>query len=270
MKTQPIFIVILSVVCASILWFSASTWHEKIRNAGGTTTQQDGVIQEPIGENETPVKKTPPVKKLSVDNLQKIGASLDDKTLEVISTRAEAGEHVQMLIVGSGALEDAADRFASVISDAYGGLIGVDVATFDMTSARFVEEELESGGIDWEAGYDIILYEPFTLHNNGKVIIENEHRHLLAVKALAESTVEDVSFLVTPPQPIYRAGYYLTQIRALEKYTAARGIPYINHWSNWPDTGSEDLQTYMDEARIPTESGVTAWSDALIAYFVSE
>ena len=139
-----------------------------------------------------------------------------------------------------------------------------------MTSARFVEEGLEADAIDWEKGYDIVLYEPFTWQNNGKVVIEHEHQHLLAVKALAESHVEDVSFLVTPPQPIYRAGYYLTQIQALEKFTSARGIPYINHWSNWPDTGSDELLTYIDEARIPTERGITAWSDALIAYFVGE
>jgi len=268
MKTQSVLVIILSVICVSILWFSASTWQEKIRNAGGTTTQQDEVRQESIVENQTPVQKTSPVKIISIDDLQKLGASLDDKTLEVISTRAEAGEHVQMLIVGSEALTDAADRFATVISDTYGDLIGVDVATFDMTSDRFVAEELESGEIDWKAGYDIILYEPFTLQNNGKVVIENEHQHLLAVKELAESAVEDVSFLVTPPQPIYQAGYYLTQVQALEKFTTARGIPYIAHWQNWPDTQSADLQDYLDDESIPTENGIEAWSDALIAYFI--
>jgi len=270
MKTQPIILIILSVVCVGILWFSASTWQEKIRNAGGNTTQKAEVTQKPFVENERPVKKTSPVQKMSVDDIQKIGASLDDKTFEVVISRAEAGEPVQMLIVGSEAIAASAERFTTAISDKYGDLIGVDVATFDMTSDRFVSEELEDGGIEWDKGYDIVLYEPFTLHNNGKVVIENEHRHLLAVKTLAESYVEDVSLLVTPPQPIYRAGYYLTQLRALEKFTAARGIPYINHWSNWPDTGSEELLTYIDEARMPTESGITAWSDALIAYFVSD
>ncbi|WP_186667739.1 hypothetical protein [Sporosarcina sp. BP05] len=175
-----------------------------------------------------------------------------------------------MLIIGSEAMAGAAERFATVIGDRYAGLMGVDVATFDMTSTRFVAEKLEAGEIDWEVGYDIVLYEPFTLHNNGEVVIENERQHLLAVKALAESYVEDVSFLVTPPQPIYRASYYLTQIQALETFTSARGIPYINHWPNWPDTGSDELLTYIDGARMPTESGIIAWSDALIAYFVDD
>ena len=84
---------------------------------------------------------------MRVDDIQRIGASLDDKTLEVVISRAEAGEHVQILIVGSEAIADAAERFSTVISDKYGDLIGVDVATFDMTSARFVAEELDDGGI---------------------------------------------------------------------------------------------------------------------------
>ncbi|MBO0602559.1 hypothetical protein I2483_12905 [Sporosarcina sp. E16_3] len=270
MKTQSISVIILSILCVSLLWFSASTWQEKVRNAGGHTARNAEIPQSPLVENEAPVKKASPVQYMSTTDLLKIGASLDDKTLEVVISRAEAGKHVQMLIVGSEAIAAAAERFATVISDKYGGLIGVDVATFDMTSTRFVAEALEAGKIEWEAGYDIVLYEPFTLHNNGEVVIENERKDLLAVKALAESYVEDVSFLVTPPQPIYRAGYYLTQIQALKKFTSARGIPYINHWPNWPDTRSDELLTYIDETRMPTESGIKAWSDALIAYFVDE
>jgi len=268
MKTQSILVIVLSVVCVVILWFSASTWQEKIRNAGGIIAQETEVSQKDLDSDGVSAKKMLPAQKLSVEDIREIGASLDEGTLEVIVSRVEAGESVQMLIVGSEAIAGPAERFASEVRDAYGDLIGVDVSTFDMTSERFVAEALESGEIDWKAGYDIILYEPFTLQNNGKVVIENEHRHLLAVKELAESTVEDVSFLVTPPQPIYRAGYYLTQIQALEKFTRARGIPYINHWSNWPNTGSEELLTYIDDTRAPTENGITAWSDALIAYFV--
>jgi len=267
MKSQSISVIVLSIVCVIILWFSASTWQEKIRNAGGNIIQKTEESKTPLTSDEKSVKKLP-IQKLSVADILEIGASLDNKTLEVLVSRVEVGEPVQMLIVGSEAIAGAAERFASEVSKSYGDLIEVDVSTFAMTSARFVAEELEIGGIDWEAGYDIVLYEPFTLYNNGKVVIENEHRHLLAVKELAESAVEDVSFLVTPPQPIYQAGYYLTQIQALEKFTIARGIPYINHWSNWPDTSSGELLTYIDDTRAPTENGITAWSDALIAYFV--
>lgn len=270
MKIQSIIVIILSVVCVGALWFSASSWNKKILNAGGNTIQTAGGPQEALITEEKPVQLATSVQSMSADDIRRTGALLDEKTLEVIISRAEAGEHVQMLIIGSSAIADAAERFATVIGDKYRGLIDIDSAVFDMTSARFVAEELEAGGINWGKGYDIVLYEPFTLHNNGKVVIENEHRDLLTVKVLAESYVADVSFLVTPPQPIYQAKYYLTQITALEKFTSKREIPYITHWHNWPDTDSADLLAYMDEARTPTEIGITAWSDALIQYFTGE
>ena len=174
--------------------------------------------------------------KISAEDIARLGSSLDEKTLDVLLARQEAGEPVQLLVVGSEDMAAVGETFAEAVGERYAGFIETDVATFDMTSARFVEEGLESDAIDWAKGYDIVLYEPFTWQNNGNVVIEQEHQHLLNVRQLAESHVADVSFLVTPPQPIYRAGYYLTQIQSLKTFTAAQGIPYIDHWENWPDT----------------------------------
>ena len=43
MKTQSVSVINLSVDCVGILWFSAMTWQEKIRNAEGNTTQKTEV-----------------------------------------------------------------------------------------------------------------------------------------------------------------------------------------------------------------------------------
>ena len=272
MKTQPVLVIILGILSISILLFSATVWQNRIKDAGGVvedvppTYEEQGV---PSIENETDKKQI--VSPLGAEDIRKIGSSLDKTTLDVLLTRAEAGESVQMLLIGSDALSNVGKRLTLAMDKAYSGLVTVDVATFDTTSSGFVEQQLDSdASIDWQKGYDIVLYEPFTLHNNGIVIIEKEHKDLLEVKAYAESIVNDASFLVTPPQPIYQAKFYLTQVKALEKFTTARGIPYIAHWQNWPDTQSADIQNYLDDDSIPTERGIEMWSDALIAYFTGE
>jgi len=271
MKTQPVLVIILGILSISILLFSATVWKDRIKDVGGIV---EGVppsveVQVPSIEDETDKKQI--VSPLGADDIRKIGSSLDKKTLDVLLSRAEAGESVQMLIIGSESLSNVGKRLTMAINKAYSGLVTVDVATFDSTSSGFVEQQLDTdGSIDWKKEYDIVLYEPFTLQNNGIVIIEKEHKDLLQVKAYAESIVSDASFLVTPPQPIYQARFYLTQINALEKFTSARGIPYIAHWQNWPDTQSADLQDYLDDDSVPTERGIEVWSDALIAYFTGE
>lgn len=260
MKTQTIVFILLSTLCVGVLLFSASAWKQKISEAGGEILSQE----EPLaGERQTALNISP-------DDILRLGASLDDKTLEVLLSRQKAGETVQMLVIGSEAMTTVGEMFAKAIREDYADFIETDVATFDMTSARFVEEGLESEAIDWAKGYDIVLYEPFTWKNNGNVVIEQEHQHLLAVMELAKSHVADASFIVTPPQPIYKAGYYLTQIRALERLTTTHDIPYIEHWANWPDTQSAELLDYLDEDLNPSAAGVEAWSNALIRTFTGE
>ena len=258
MKTQSRIVLLLTILCIGALLVSASTWKKKISEAGEVPVEEI-LLEKDVAQQAA--------LKISAEDIVRLGSSLDEKTLDVLLARQEAGEPVQLLVVGSEDMAAVGETFAKAIGERYAGFIETDVATFDMTSARFVEEGLESDAIDWAKGYDIVLYEPFTWQNNGNVVIEQEHQHLLNVRQLAESHVADVSFLVTPPQPIYRAGYYLTQIQALETFTAAQGIPYIDHWENWPDTLSEELLEYVDVEGEPTDAGVAAWSDALVRYF---
>ncbi|MER2091049.1 MAG: hypothetical protein ABS920_15020, partial [Sporosarcina sp.] len=140
MKTQAISVLILSILCVAALIFSASIWNEKVRNAGGGNEDTQGSL---VGDDK-PGKKAAAVQ-MSADDIRKLGASLDEGTLEVILSRAETGEHVQMLIVGSGAITNAAQLFAREIDKTYEELIDITIVTFDMTSTRFVEEELNAG-----------------------------------------------------------------------------------------------------------------------------
>lgn len=37
-----------------------------------------------------------------------------------------------------------------------------------------------------------------------------------------------------PPNPIYAATYYSTQVTALNSFAEVEGIPYVKYWNKWP------------------------------------
>lgn len=90
----------------------------------------------------------------------------------------------------------------------YGDSIKVNIQGFDSTSLEF----LENTPVDFNAGYDVILFEPFTLKNNGEVSIEDEHAHIEEFSAKLKENVEDAMIILNPANPIYSATYYPSQI----------------------------------------------------------
>ena len=259
MNNKIVPFLLLIIVSAGILFFSASQYRENIRSLSKVETPATVENAEEITEKS---------QSLSAEDIQALGASLDETTRNILLARAAEGEQVQMLLLGSTSFGLVAEHVTPVIENTYQGLIEIDYAGFDMTSAQFVEEGLLGGLIDWEKGYDIVLYEPFTLNNNGIVTVEDEQADILMVQAHTRDYVSDAAFLISPPQPIYGARFYLTQITALEQYTTDARIPYINHWVNWPDHQTEEILPYLDDNSLPTELGIETWSDALVDYFI--
>ncbi len=266
MKRGVGVLLILIILCAAGLFYSATVWKSKVHEAAETKPSQtvpkeqdssnkDTASEQPI---EDVVTKTPTTEGLSKTS--------DPRMKELFTKKFTAEEDVQMLVIGSDSLDPVAIRFATAFKETFSDWVTVDSVTADLTSTEFVAQGLSE--IDWSIGYDIVLYEPFTLKNNGVVVIEREQQDLLAVQKKAMEANDQVLFIVTPPQPIYEANYYQTQIQALKTFTNQEKLMYIDHWSNWPPTNSTDLLNYVDKERQLTSRGVKVWSDALIHTFL--
>lgn len=250
------------LLCGIILIFSYASWKEKLASAGKPAEQ--AIAAAPAEETGKDIEA---VSEETADiDLESLTASMDPQVQEVFLNRKEQGEKVQFLIIGSEAMNDGEPGYASLLTDAlessYAGLVETEVMSFDGTSEEFLMSAPELA-----AGYDVVLMEPFTLKNNGRVEIETEHVHIQNVFGEILSVESDAELVLHPPQPIYGAQFYQTQVTALEQFAEMRDYAYINHWVGWPSTEDLTLKDYLTEDSNPNNRGAAAWADALIAYF---
>lgn len=269
MKYGRVIVPIVMLACIVILISSYLIWKSKIEMAKGETTNIP--TEQPTIEEEEIEKTGDQVPTLSRRTIEKALLNADETVQELVLDRFDAGEQVQMLIVGSTAMDDGSPGYADLLTDAltntYGSLFETTIASFDGTSKDFIEENVDE--IDWTTMYDLVLYEPFTLRNNGKVKIEEEHKHIQALEERMLTEVSDALLILHPSYPIFEASFYLLQIEALEKYASLNAIPYIDHWQNWPDTNSEDINQLLNEDNAPNNEGAQVWADALVTYFAA-
>ncbi|WP_255473300.1 SGNH/GDSL hydrolase family protein [Planomicrobium sp. CPCC 101110] len=264
MRKLGVFLLIIA--CIAILGFSYITWKDKLASA--STKQADAA---PLIEEKEEMEETPDSieEVITKDQLENLITGMDDSVQEIFLDRFERDEKVQLLIAGSEAMDAGepgyGETLEAAIEEAYAGFVEVDRVPFNGTSAEFMEED-----IDLSSGYDVVLLEPFTLNNNGLVEIEVEHEHILAFYNQIQSKVSDTVLLLQPPQPIFGAGFYLTQVNALEEFALLSNIVYINHWSAWPGTTDPALQDYLTEEGNPNDTGALTWTNELEGYFIAE
>lgn len=272
MKKGPATVLVL-VACVLVLAVSYLSWNAKVEEAAAEPANRPIKQEQPAKktgdqaadpENEKPAEK---VAAPSGEELSSLTANLPESTVEMLMSRLDAGEPVQLLAVGSSSFEAPANQLADALDDAYGDWIETDVQTFGGTSDTFLSKEV--GEIDWGKGYDLVIYEPFTLYNNGLVTIEDEQEDALELRGRVVEEVKDATFFITPPQPIHQPNYYMTQINALREFVEAKDIPFIDHWNQWPGVDSEEILDYVDDEYEPTDKGVEAWAKSLKEYFIA-
>lgn len=265
-KLRKIGALLIVIVCVVVLVFSYITWKDKLASASEKPVDSSPSIVEKEKKEEV---KDSSKEIISAKELEPLIANMDESVQEVFLNRQETGEKVQLLVVGSEAMESGkpgyVERLRETLEETYQGFIEVETVSFDGTSTEFLDED-----IDLSAGFDIALMEPFTLNNNGLVEIEVEHEDVQTFDSRLKSEVSDAVLMLQPPQPIYGAGFYLTQVDALEEFATANEFVYINHWSAWPDTTDPALQDYLTEEMNPNNNGTTTWANELTSYFIAE
>lgn len=259
MKKLSIYLSIL--LCGIILIFSYTSWKEKLASAGKPAEQ---TASAPAQETEQNVEAV--AEEMDDIDLEQLTSNMDSQVQEIFFNRKEQEEKLQFLIVGSEAMESGEPGYGQLLADAlessYGSFVETELLPFNGTSEEFLLDNPQLS-----AGYDVVLMEPFTLKNNGIVEIETEHEHIQRVFGEVLSTEDDAELVLHPPQPIYGAQFYRTQVTALEEFAEMRDYAYINHWEQWPSTDDVTLEEYLTEDSNPNNTGAETWADSLIAYF---
>ncbi|MCK1981931.1 MULTISPECIES: SGNH/GDSL hydrolase family protein [Peribacillus] len=192
---------------------------------------------------------------------------------ELYKKRLAEGKPFKILMVGSNSLGNEAynlpDDLADQLKDVYGDTVQVDGLLYDLMSSQFVSQNKQKDLIEAEA--DLILFEPFTLKDNGNVAIEDSLGNITTIINDVTAANKETQFILQPPNPLYNATYYPNQVKELEKYAKDKDIPYLNHWSNWPDQTSDKMIDVLNEEReLPNDKGYKIWSFYLEEFFIKQ
>ena len=250
------------LVCFGILVFSYLSWQDKLQNASAvaevntetTNTQSETINAESESNGD-----------IFVNNSELL-ANMDEQVQELFLQKNTEGVPVQLLIAGSKAMESGtpgyAERLKSSLEEAYGKSIEVSIEAIDGTSNALQYVDLTSN-------YDLVLLEPLTLMNNDRLSIEEEREDVREFSERLKEANADSLIILHPPQPIYGAGYYRSQVQALNEFANLYDFPYIDHWDAWPSTDDIALKEHLTEDAVPNDKGAETWATELTNYFIA-
>lgn len=246
--------VVLGIACVIVLFIGQSYWKQQIAASAKDKTE---VTEETTTEHD----------KNEQTDVVAYAKNWPESAVARFSQAVEEDKAFQILFVGSPVIADAYETVKKEMTDTYGKSIQMSLQTNDLTSTEFIE-----GGMDEEAAAkqaDMVVIEPFLLIDNGDVGIEESLANLTVfVEAIKEANPE-VTILLQPSHPLYNAKFYPVQVSKLQAYADENQIPYLDHWSAWPDPKSEEIIEYLNEDQSgPSEKGLHEWSEYLENYFI--
>ena len=263
-------VTLLTIGCIAILIVGNKHWKEKTSVSAEKVKQQ--VIMEDEGQAKGEVEEET---KVDREQLLKLASNWPAEAKDRYQQAIEDGRPFTILIAGSLSLGSDENGWSEIVKktleETYGDTVNVVIKKYDLTSENFLaDDKLEELVAEKP---DLTLLEPFTLMNNGNVSVSAAHQHIGEIAAgLAESNSEHV-LLLQPTNPLFQANYYPIQVNSLQKFAEEEGIPYLNHWTAWPDPDSEEIQEYLigeGAATKPSKKGHQVWAEFLTEYFIAK
>jgi len=245
-------------------------WNEKRDQVVNGT--EDGIISQGSSHDSKSedTKKKSDARRTEIESMT---ANLPNGVQKAFLAAYDAGEKLEIALVGSEALGKGAGGWSDMVEKqletAYGSSF-VDVVTYqyDGGSTGFLSsssaEEIAN------TGYDIVFLEGFTLEDNGEIGIEQSLDNVAAIIDLLISSNSDVQIILQPPHPIYGAVNYPQQVEQLKAFAEERGLPYFDHWKNWPDYTSDEILQYLTDDNMPNMKGHQLWAETIMNYFVAK
>lgn len=254
--------IIYAIACAIVLIIGNYYWTNK------TTVQieasTNNAVHSPAEDRqeETNLQLLPLTKNWPEQSVERFKLALEVKT------------PFKIVIVGSTALGGDtgwAIQTKNRLQESYGleNLI-VEIMEFGSTSTDFINQN-KIGELAALKG-DMILLEPFILNDNSSnVLIDDSLMNLSTIIETIKQTAPDTVFLLQPSYPIFQAKRYPVQISELKNYAEANSIPFLDHWTAWPSSDSEEVKGYIDsQLNQPNEKGHQVWSEFISNYFISK
>lgn len=252
---------LLAACCVFILIAGNLHWQKKIAGSGAPDS--------PSATDSESAEPADPEK----ERILSLAAKWPESSQEQLAKALDDNRAFSITILGSQSLAEGSDSWPellkSKLQSAYGkDLIETKTLSYDMTSSQFVNQHMED--LLKNPG-DLILFEPFTLNDNGEVGTKAGLENLAYVMAEVKSKNPDSTFILQPPHPLYDTIYYPKDVEKLKEYSEEHSIPYLDHWTAWPEQDDPELKEYLSSDNSqPSEKGHRVWADYLIEYFIDK
>lgn len=258
------FVTVMAVLATVIFLFAAHTYWKGKTSAG---TKAPAVTEEAV---KNVMEKEENVESKSANqDLLTLADNWPDQAKEGLEKAMEEGRAYKVAVVGSGSLGEENGGWSVMLRDALGEAFGdhveVGIFEYDERSDEFISNSRHNEVAEFEP--DFVLFEPFTLMDNGNVEVEDNHENIQTfVDAVGEAVV-----VLQPPHPIHDATFYPAQVNDLKTFAEDADLVYLDHWPEWPDVEDEELRSYLQEDQgAPNEKGHELWFEYLKGYFIAE
>jgi hypothetical protein len=256
MKTFSL--IILAIGCAAVLFYGNQYWEERTSPSApeNQSANEEGTDTEATetADYETLIENWPAEAKASFRKALKEGTPY------------------RLVLVGSSALGEGENGWAEQVKDrlesSFDGKLEVEIYAYDTTSIDFVNGEDAEEVLNSDP--DLVLLEPFALSDNSNLVgSENNHESIQIFKRKLNEQNEEAVLMLQPTHPIVGATYYPKQIEELQTFAEEQNIPYLDHWTIWPE--EDDLSAYLVESQeTPNDEGHELWAKYLLGYFIAE
>jgi hypothetical protein len=198
--------------------------------------------------------------------------NLPDTIAQKIKEKHNQQKPVEFVILGSEVNALKEGTWTSILNkelaDHYGkDAFNLTVISTEETSNIVFEDQLYKEALT--VNPDLVLIEPFLLNDNGNYVIEDTLIYTDKMINDFEKLESKPVIMLQPTNPIYQPKYYAEQVSKLKDYADEEDYIYLDHWTNWPDVDSNEINKYI-ETNKPNQKGYEVWADFFKKYFIAE
>ncbi|MCU9613202.1 SGNH/GDSL hydrolase family protein [Caldibacillus lycopersici] len=256
------FVLLIAVIIIGVLH-----WNNKLDVTAKETGETAQTTNVAAGKEDTAADRR--INRVELGNFVE---DLPENIANLFKDAWDQEEQVDIAIVGSPSLGSEKAGWGGLVKDKLEALYGPDfvqvtIHTFDGTSTQFLEDGLADIAAEQPS---IVLLESFSLEDNsGLVGIETSEENIQTIIDTFVSENPSVGVILLPPNPIHGAKNYPVEVAQMKEFAAAEGIPYLDHWTSWPDPDTDEIVEYLGEDSLPNEKGHALWAEAVVNYFTS-
>lgn len=266
---QRVFAFLTIITCIIIIFVGYLSWNEKVGETAkgtpsGSITENTNSTFNEKGEEQH--------ESLTFEQVKEAIVNLPESVQLIFKEAYVNKESVHIAFVGSismGADENGWSTSVKKKLESFYGtdLLNISLYEFDGTSTDFLNSEMPEQIIEKKP--HIVLLETFRLaDNSGFVTVDVAQENLKMFMNQLQEEIPEVEFILQPPNPLSSAVNYPLEVEEIQKFVEAEGIPYFNHWENWPTENSEEMKELLNNG-LPNEHGHKLWADAIINYFIA-